>query len=76
MLPARKKEREIKPILRNIPVFLNFLINFCFNVEASAHDRGGFLVETPLQTSTDIGLDWRLLNPALRVSNLKYVLGP
>jgi hypothetical protein len=41
----------------------------------SAHDRGGFLVQTPLQTSTPRGLDWRLLNPALRVSKLKYVLG-
>jgi hypothetical protein len=42
----------------------------------SARDRGGFPVQTPLQASTHIGLDWRLLNPALRVSNLKYVLGP
>ena len=36
----------------------------------------GFLVQTPLQTSTHTGLDWRLLNPARRVSNLKCVLGP
>ena len=34
MLPARKKEREIKPILGDIPAFFNYLINFCFNVEA------------------------------------------
>src|ERR1700730_348105 len=36
----------------------------------------GFLVQTPLQTSTHTGLDWRLLNPARRLSNLKCVLGP
>jgi hypothetical protein len=37
-----KKEREIKPFVGNIPVFLNYSIIFCFNVEPSAHDRGGF----------------------------------
>jgi hypothetical protein len=40
-----EKVREIKPILGKIPAFLNYHINFCFNVEASAHDRGGFLVQ-------------------------------
>jgi len=34
MLAARKKEQEIKPILGDIPAFFNYLINFCFNVEA------------------------------------------
>jgi|SRR5712691_3374367 len=35
-----KKEREIKPLLGNIPAFLNYLINFCFNVEPlSARSR-------------------------------------
>jgi hypothetical protein len=36
----------------------------------------GFLVQTRLQASAHTGLDWRLLNPARRVSNLKCVLGP
>ena len=34
MLPEQKKERKIKPLLENIPAFLNYPINFCFNVEA------------------------------------------
>jgi hypothetical protein len=42
MLPAPKEEREIKPILGDIPAFFNYLINFCFNVKALGHnDRGG-----------------------------------
>jgi len=36
----------------------------------------GFLAQTLLQASTHTGLDWRLPNPARRVSNLKYLLGP
>jgi hypothetical protein len=36
------KEREIKPFVGNIPVFLSYSIIFCFNVEPSAHNRGGF----------------------------------
>ena len=71
MLPSGKKEREIKPILGNIPALLNYPINFCFNVEALSARSRRLLGSTPLQTSTHI---WRLLNPALRVSNLKYVL--
>jgi hypothetical protein len=40
MLPEQKKEREIKPILGNIPAFLDYPINFCFNGEAlSARSR-------------------------------------
>src|SRR5260370_42517344 len=40
MLPGQKKEREIKQLLENIPAFLNYPINFCFNVEAlSARSR-------------------------------------
>src|SRR5713226_5259550 len=34
MLPEQKKERKIKPLLGNIPAFLNYPIKFCFNVEA------------------------------------------
>jgi hypothetical protein len=34
MLPEQKKERKIKPLLGNIPAFLNYPINFCFNAEA------------------------------------------
>jgi hypothetical protein len=33
--------------------FLNYLINFCFNVEAPAHDRGGFLFNTASGVDTD-----------------------
>jgi hypothetical protein len=76
MMPGQKKEREIKPILGNIPAFLNYPINFYFSVEALGARSRRLPGSTPLQTSTHIGLDWRLLNPALRVSNLKYVLGP
>jgi hypothetical protein len=40
MLPGKKEQREIKPILGNIPAFLNYPINFYFNVEAlSARSR-------------------------------------
>ena len=45
MLPEQKKERKIKPLLGNIPAFLNYLINFCFNVEALSARRDGFLVQ-------------------------------
>jgi hypothetical protein len=75
MMPGQKKEREIKPILGNIPAFLNYPINFYFSVDAlSARSR-----LPSSNTASDVDayrLDWRLLNPALRVSNLKYVLGP
>jgi hypothetical protein len=36
MLPRQKKERKIKSVLGNIPAFLNYPINFCFNGEALA----------------------------------------
>jgi len=29
--PGKEREQEIKPLLGNIPVFLNYLINFYFN---------------------------------------------
>ena len=41
----------------------------------SAHDRGGFLVQHGFR-SRPMWLDWRLLNPVIRVSDLKNVLGP
>jgi hypothetical protein len=55
-----------------IPAVFVFYINFCFNVEALSTRSGRLFGSTPLQTSTHI---WRLLNPALRVSNLKCLLG-
>jgi hypothetical protein len=33
MPSEKKKEREIKPLLGNIPAFFGLAINFCFNVE-------------------------------------------
>jgi hypothetical protein len=33
MPSEKKKEREIKPLLGNIPAFFGLSINFCFNVE-------------------------------------------
>jgi hypothetical protein len=72
-LSGQKKEREIKPILGIIPAVFNYSINFCFNVEALSAQSRRLPSSTPLRTSTHI---WRLLNSALRVSNLKYVLGP
>jgi hypothetical protein len=72
-LSGQKREREIKPILGIIPAVFVFYINFCFNVETLSARSWRLFGSTPLQTSTHI---WRLLNPALRVSNLKYMLGP
>jgi hypothetical protein len=74
MLPGQKKQREIKPIFGKIPAFLNCPINFCFNVEALSARSRRLPSSTPLPTH--IGLDSRLLNPALRVSDFKDVLGP
>jgi len=37
---TKKKEREIKPLLGNIPAFLNYPINFCFSGKPSGYDRG------------------------------------
>ena len=65
---ARKKIRQIKPIWGNIPAFLNYLIKFCFNVEPPRRIAAASC-STSLQTSTQIGLDWRLLNPARRASD-------
>jgi hypothetical protein len=31
---GQKKERKIKPLLGDVPAFLNYSINFCFNVRA------------------------------------------
>jgi hypothetical protein len=73
MLPGQKKQREIKPIFGKIPAFLNCPINFCFNVEALSARSRRLPSSTPLPTH--IGLDSRLLNPALRVSDFKDVLG-
>jgi hypothetical protein len=42
-MPRRGEEGEIKPLLGNIPAFPGYSINFCFNMEASAHGRGGFM---------------------------------
>jgi hypothetical protein len=44
-MPPEAKEREIEPLLGNIPRFFKYLINFYFNVEASAHGIGGCLVQ-------------------------------
>jgi hypothetical protein len=76
MLPGQKKQREIKSIFGKIPAFLNYSINFCFNVEALSARSRRLPSSTPLQKPTHIGLDSRLLNPALRVSDFKDVLGP
>jgi hypothetical protein len=76
MLPEQKEEREIKSILGNIPAFLNYPINFCFNVEAlSARSR-----RLPSSnTASDVdAYRARLAATESRAtcSNLKYVLGP
>ena len=57
MLPGQKKEREIKPLLENIPAFLNYPINFCFNVEALSARSRRLPSSTPLQKSTHMGVD-------------------
>jgi hypothetical protein len=31
-LPRREEEEKIKPLFGNIPVFLEYPINFCFNM--------------------------------------------
>jgi hypothetical protein len=49
MLPGQKKEREIKPIFGKYPRFLNYPINFCFNVETLSPRSHGFLVQHRLR---------------------------
>jgi hypothetical protein len=40
-----RREREIKTLFGNIPDFLSYSINFCFNVEALSARRSGLLVQ-------------------------------
>jgi hypothetical protein len=51
--PGEERKQEIKRLLEDIPTFLNYLINFYFNADPSAHDRDGFPGSTPLPRSTD-----------------------
>src|SRR5258708_40130156 len=76
MLPGQKERTRNQAAFGNIISFLNYPINFCFNVDALSAQSRRLTSSTPLQKSTHIGLDCGLLNPALRVSNLKDVLGP
>jgi hypothetical protein len=66
--PGQNKDLEIKPILGDIPSFLDQSINFCFNAEALRRTiRGGFRRRCRYDGYG---------NRALRISNIKCVLGP
>ena len=69
-----KKKKKIKHFLGCIPAFLNDPINFCFNMEALSARSRRFFGSTRFR-SRPMWLDWRLLNPVIRVSDLKDVLG-
>jgi hypothetical protein len=81
-LPGREVQREIKPILGKIPAFFGKNPRFFELFHQFLFQCGGpqrtIAAASWFNTASDVdaGFDWRLLNPALPVSNLKYVLGP
>jgi hypothetical protein len=51
---TKKKEREIKPLLGNIPDFLHYPINFCFSGNAPRVRSRRFLVQHRFRSHTHI----------------------